>query len=448
MAFGNQGGVGFQRPSIIIANQVIVEGSDDGVFVYNGTPSLGNPPILSVVSPGTTEDPYGNTVTSVLVIGDYGANSIQFDSQGDVLVHGPDGLRRIAIWAGGSDSPNSDPAIWFYNDFGAVVLVVDPQAGGVFTYFDNGDATQGGLTGAQISKNTTDPVLNISLSAGVNVIDPVFGDSLGIVGAHVLINNVPWNTSGEIAASGGTPTGNVGPAVLFIAPTVTGAPGIVVLGVFGESANTDVAAGLVLSTSSPPVKATSAILEAQGTFALEDESAPTKVSGYAQPFANSGILGFVSGNDGQTYDTGTVTRYTAGQAVSSTAPAAVVWGSGNNPLIAAGTYHVYGKMICTMGATSAAGEFTFTSTGAVSAMRVSFHAIENVSILVSNEITAIGSSMATGTIPNGTAGQFFFDGIIEFSAAGNLGLEVAEGTTGDAWTLNSQSWMAVEPVVA
>jgi hypothetical protein len=177
-------------------------------------------------------------------------------------------------------------------------------------------------------------------------------------------------------------------------------------------------------------------------------AAPAAPTTGVKIFAEGGNLEYVSGNDGQTYDTGTVTRYTAGQAVSSTAPAAVVWGSGNNPLIAAGTYHVYGKMICTMGATSAAGEFTFTSTGAVSAMRVSFHAIENVSILVSNEITAIGSSMATGTIPNGTAGQFFFDGIIEFSAAGNLGLEVAEGTTGDAWTLNSQSWMAVEPVVA
>jgi hypothetical protein len=42
----------------VIATQVIIEGSDDGLFVYNGPPATGNL-ILSIASVGGT-DPYGN----------------------------------------------------------------------------------------------------------------------------------------------------------------------------------------------------------------------------------------------------------------------------------------------------------------------------------------------------------------------------------------------------
>lgn len=63
MGFGVQG-VGFSEPSEIIANIVIIEGDNAGLFVYNGTPSLGNPPILSITD--STTDPYGNTVTPSL----------------------------------------------------------------------------------------------------------------------------------------------------------------------------------------------------------------------------------------------------------------------------------------------------------------------------------------------------------------------------------------------
>jgi hypothetical protein len=63
MAFGDTG-VGFRNPSEIIANTVIVEGPKGGLYVYNGTPSLGNPPILSITQ--NAVDPYGNTITPSL----------------------------------------------------------------------------------------------------------------------------------------------------------------------------------------------------------------------------------------------------------------------------------------------------------------------------------------------------------------------------------------------
>ena len=46
---------------VVLARYVIVFGTAGGVFVYNGTPALGNPPIFWATAAST--DPYGNTVT-------------------------------------------------------------------------------------------------------------------------------------------------------------------------------------------------------------------------------------------------------------------------------------------------------------------------------------------------------------------------------------------------
>jgi hypothetical protein len=54
---GVQPGVAGQ---IVLAHYVIVFGTSGGVFLYNGTPAPGNPPVASVTLAST--DPYGNTV--------------------------------------------------------------------------------------------------------------------------------------------------------------------------------------------------------------------------------------------------------------------------------------------------------------------------------------------------------------------------------------------------
>ena len=74
-----------------LASAVIIEGTNDGLFVYSGTPVNGNPPILWAVSPGVTADPYGNTVTAVLGVGVPGGAGMQVDATGDVTLTGPDG---------------------------------------------------------------------------------------------------------------------------------------------------------------------------------------------------------------------------------------------------------------------------------------------------------------------------------------------------------------------
>ena len=48
--------------AVILANRVIVFGTTPpgGIFVYNGTPALGNPPVLAITT--ATTDPYGNDI--------------------------------------------------------------------------------------------------------------------------------------------------------------------------------------------------------------------------------------------------------------------------------------------------------------------------------------------------------------------------------------------------
>jgi hypothetical protein len=45
-------------------SQTIVSSADGGIFVHNGTPALGNPPVLALPANGVKTDPYGNPVTS------------------------------------------------------------------------------------------------------------------------------------------------------------------------------------------------------------------------------------------------------------------------------------------------------------------------------------------------------------------------------------------------
>lgn len=54
---------------LILAQYVVVFGTNDGVFIYSGTPAKGNPPVISITSPSATDDPYGNAILSDLVVG-------------------------------------------------------------------------------------------------------------------------------------------------------------------------------------------------------------------------------------------------------------------------------------------------------------------------------------------------------------------------------------------
>ena len=54
-------GAGFPSSNVLKARLLIISGTGAGMFVYNGAPSLGNPPVFYVTSAGA--DPYGNVTT-------------------------------------------------------------------------------------------------------------------------------------------------------------------------------------------------------------------------------------------------------------------------------------------------------------------------------------------------------------------------------------------------
>jgi hypothetical protein len=80
---------------IIRARVIIVSGAGGGVFVYNGTPAAGNPPVLSIVAPGVTTDPFGNPVNAVMNIGNLSGAHFGVDQFGNVYMANAAGTTTI-----------------------------------------------------------------------------------------------------------------------------------------------------------------------------------------------------------------------------------------------------------------------------------------------------------------------------------------------------------------
>jgi hypothetical protein len=92
---------------------VIVSGPGAGLFVYNGTPGAGNPPIASITN--QTTDPYGNTVQPILAVGTAG--------QGETVIT-PTGVIEL-------QNPSGDPALVLNPELSAELLY-SPTEGPVF----------------------------------------------------------------------------------------------------------------------------------------------------------------------------------------------------------------------------------------------------------------------------------------------------------------------------
>lgn len=100
MPFGNAVGEGFVNGAVIIADKVIVFGPGEGLFVYQGAPVLGNPPILSAT--GGTVDPYGNAVQPGLESRDASGNyTVQND--GIISMGSPGDFLAATVAAGGGE---------------------------------------------------------------------------------------------------------------------------------------------------------------------------------------------------------------------------------------------------------------------------------------------------------------------------------------------------------
>lgn len=423
-----------------------------GLFVYNGNPAKGKL-IAQIVAPGVIQDPFGNAVSAVLNIGIWSAAGVLLqhfgiDQNGIVNIAGPDGVTRVMINNG---TGGTGPDIRFFNDFGAVILVVDPSRGGTFQYQDNNSAVQGVLIGAQVGKNTTDPINGTAVGAGITIIDPAFGDTLTAVGANISWGQVAFTAAAmDVANVGST---NQGPFRSIAAPEQT-QTGHVVQRWYGTSPDGTRAAGTVISLTDPPSRATPELVEIQGTAALANATAPASLSGYAKPFAASSQLRVIDGADGNNYATQRQSLHiTADQTINSTSPAIIGANSTSLsfPMAANRSYRFRAVIYWTQGATQAQQAFRLIGTGGLALGNM------RVSVIQTQQSTAgatvFGDVLATLNADNAVVGASgfgaganittIFDGVITPAVAGTLNLE-ARCVTSSADTYTIRSWSFAE----
>jgi hypothetical protein len=162
MPFGNAVGEGFNNGAIVVAEKVIVFGTGDGVFVYNGTPGLGNGPVFVAASPNTTVDPYGNAVDPVVQLGPASGAHISVDQFGELIVFNsagqiamflqpslltfsvynpPAGLGQLAATFGNGVGPDNfgnafEPGLTSYQNGGSnLFFAISVQGGAIGFYF-------------------------------------------------------------------------------------------------------------------------------------------------------------------------------------------------------------------------------------------------------------------------------------------------------------------------
>lgn len=114
---------------IIRARQVIVSGANGGMFVYNGTPRRGNPPVFYVIAPGSANvDPFGNTLGGPIlgVQGSPSSGALTIDANGNLNLISPSGVTVMQF------SPDLTAAL-IYNSSGAgpgnLIASISPGSG-------------------------------------------------------------------------------------------------------------------------------------------------------------------------------------------------------------------------------------------------------------------------------------------------------------------------------
>lgn len=217
------------QAGVFRGRQVIVTAGTggSGVFIYKAAPARGT--LIAAAVGAAGKDPTNlNTVSPVLAVGVWspvtglpGAQSM-VDANGDLSVIGPDGVPRLQIYTGADGTHNAGAAYW-RNDFGAVILLIDPVVRATIQYQDTASATQGQVIGAQVASTTTitDPVTGVTLFPGITIIDPVFGDNIRIVGDVVLFDQLGMTRACQISSQDPGPALTNAPFLAVEAPEHT-----------------------------------------------------------------------------------------------------------------------------------------------------------------------------------------------------------------------------------
>ena len=298
--------------NIFIGNLVIVHGTGptSGVFVYNGSPGLGNPPQVAIVPSGVTTDPYGNAITSSKIL-----------VQGNVITESG-GIFRTSATAPLIQLDGPHDALLVYNAASGLTETIAPAA--------TTDGLGSNVLPGIVTYLETTPFIALQLFG--QVIQWYSGTGAG--GPWTADRSFIEDVSGTLALSSGT-RGGASQASLQLS---AGASAAATLGLFS------------------------------GPVALNNVAAPSNALtlNASIMFASSGHLKTVSaatGGDGNTYGTERLIQRTTATQQFTLASAVAI--TGLSVPLGVGSYHVRLKVFWVPSGvvgSSHTHQFSFTGT--------------------------------------------------------------------------------------
>jgi hypothetical protein len=369
----------------IAGGSIIVGASGGGVFFYNGTPGLGNAPIFAIVAPGTTKDPFGNTVQAVMNIGSLSGAHLGADDSGNLYLADPTGDTRIYM------SPSLQLLAFYTAGTARLLMTLAGSAG-------------------------TDPLSHSAYPQGLKF--------YGSNGSYIRLDD-----NGTVATLflGGGAASEQNPGKL--ATTVEGTtPNYEVLDLIGPQYNSPYGDYCWIELQSS---------YSDGSSYAGANLFYTDRSGTQHLVLEWGEGGIFARNitDGGAYDIQALHLIATpiNQPVTSTTPAVI---TGLSQTVAAGTYVLRGVMRAVMGSTSAALNIGLNGPAAsVTYLDISFFSPYPTTTSQIIQTLALGNTTNSATITNGDDCQIRIDGYITFTAPGTLEVTAAEHTSGDSWTL-------------
>jgi hypothetical protein len=431
-------------------------GASSGLFVYNGTPGLGNPPIFSITT--ASSDPYGNPTT---------ASSIT-DSALPILIYsGPPAKGNLVIaiapFGGGTDAygnvypAGSNFGVWnaagaLINHFGigANGNIFLASAAGATVLF--GQSSDGSLLFYDASGRVAGH-LNIAIAPAAG------NDGLG----DTYVEGITVQNGGQIAIVGtggaeivqfisaGNPimewqSGYVNesqPAYIQVNLENIGL-GTEYIAQFlrGPSVSGQADAVIIQLTSSQQGAAVAAF----GSLIYQDTSAVI----HTRLTWNNTNVEVTNSNSGDTnsYDVGAKTLVTTGpQTISSTGATIITGLSGT---VGIGKYHITGQVTYKCNQTAAQSP-TFLIGGQAQSQILAF----------SQYLNLVNSGASTSPIPfinntgypnnagptyvNAAFLQYSFDITVITTTSGGMSVEAATSLAADTFTIQAGSWMKIEP---
>lgn len=199
--------------------------NSSGLFFYNGTPALGNPPVISITPPGTTVDQFGNSIDAIFSAGVQEGAHLQIDEDG--LLNVFDTTETIRMILDNGSGARGEVEWEFYDGSGALhaVLGFDTNnhfrlaetnqqtgnparayrsldLGGDFFYKDLGTGSQGPLVAAITNAASVSDPLNGTTLAEQGYTGPVYAQEPGSATQedwHEVFTGFPAGWTGHVS---------------------------------------------------------------------------------------------------------------------------------------------------------------------------------------------------------------------------------------------------------